>query len=116
MKRITAMLFVLIFTVVSVFGLIINAYALEKSGDANGDGKINPDDAIYLLYNTVFGNQKYPLRKDGDYNSDGKVNKNDAIYLLYHTIYNSVYPNRYPLYPEKKPPVQTGDNWSPDVI
>lgn len=115
MKRTALMLFVVIFTLVSVFGLMINASALEKGGDANGDGKINADDAIYLLYNTVFGSQKYPLVKDGDYNSDGKVNKNDAVYLLYHTIYNSIFPNKYPLYPEKKP-VQTGDNWSPDII
>ncbi len=109
------MFFALVFTLVAVFGTMINAYALEKSGDANGDGKINADDAIYLLYNTVFGNQKYPLSKDGDYNSDGKVNKNDAIYLLYHTIYSDVTPNKYPLYPQMPPP-QTGDNWSPDII
>ncbi|MBR5314133.1 MAG: dockerin type I repeat-containing protein [Clostridia bacterium] len=110
MKKASILFFILVFTIVTVFGLIINAYALEK-GDANADGKVNADDAIYLLYHVVFGKKDYPLREEGDYNSDGKVDKNDAIYLLYHTIF----PNKYPLYPEKKP-VQTGDNWSPDVI
>ena len=116
MKRRIAVLFTVIMLVfVVVFGTMINAHAATKSGDANGDGKINGDDAIFVLYRTVFGVDKYPTDKDLDYNNDDKVNKNDAVYLLYHTIYNSIYPNKYPLYPEKSSS-GGGENWSPDVI
>ena len=47
--------------------------------DVNGDGKFTSDDAVELLYITIFGNPdaKY------DFNGDGKVTSDDAIELLY---------------------------------
>ena len=62
-------------------------------GDVNGDGKVNSNDAIYLLRYTLQPS-RYPLNQGGDMNGDGKVDSNDAIYLLRHIFL----PSRYPLY------------------
>lgn len=56
-------------------------------GDFNGDGKVDSDDAIYLLKNIFFG-KDYPLNQGGDLNGDGKVDSDDAIYLS--SMYSSV--------------------------
>ena len=61
-------------------------------GDVNDDGKVDSNDAIYLLRNTLMPNQ-YPLNQSGDMNGDGQKDSNDAIYLLRHTLM----PNQYPL-------------------
>lgn len=61
-------------------------------GDVNGDGEVNDQDAIYLLFNTIFGDAVYPLNQDGDFNKDGSVNDKDAIYLLFHTLFKELYP------------------------
>lgn len=53
-------------------------------GDVNGDGEINKDDAIYLLYASFPGlADQFPMTQDGKINGDDVVNKDDAIYLLY---------------------------------
>ena len=115
-KRIMAAVLSLMLVFVMMFGMMIEAFAApEKSGDANNDGKINADDAIYMLYFIIFGSKDYPMDKNGDYNNDGKVNKDDAVYLLYHTIYKDIYPDKYKLYPQKTN-TGGGDNWSPDII
>lgn len=64
------------------------------SGDMNADGKVNDQDAMYLLRYTLIPS-RYPISVDGDVNSDGKVNDQDAMYLLRYTLI----PSRYPLYP-----------------
>lgn len=71
----------------------LNAYALEgyDIGDVNGDGKLNTDDAIYLLRHTLLPSS-YPVNQLCDFNGDGKVNTDDAIYLLRHTLLPSQYP------------------------
>lgn len=62
------------------------------SADVNGDGKVDKDDAIYLLRHVLFPD-KYNLTVNGDIDGNGKVNKDDAIYLLRHVLF----PNKYPL-------------------
>ena len=61
-------------------------------GDANGDGKVTTDDAVYLLYNTVYGNGSYPVSQPCDFDGSGRINGDDAIYLLYHVIFGETYP------------------------
>ena len=63
-------------------------------GDLNADGTVDSADAIYLLYNTLFGDARYPLNQPADFNKDAKVDSADAIYLLYHTLFGAA---RYPL-------------------
>ena len=60
-------------------------------GDVNGDGKVDSDDAIYLLRHTMLSAQ-YPINQNGDMNGDGKVDSDDAIYLLRHTMLPGTYP------------------------
>ncbi len=57
-------------------------FRLENYGDANGDGKIDPGDAVYLL-NYLFkqGPAPEPLAA-GDVNGDCEVNASDVIYLI----------------------------------
>ena len=64
------------------------------SGDLTADGAVDSNDAIYLLYYTLFGAERYPVNENCDYNKDSAVNSNDAIYLLYHTLFGA---ERYPL-------------------
>ena len=66
----------------------------EFIGDLDCDGLVDNNDAIYLLYASIFGTEEYPLIQDGDYNKDGNIDNNDAIYLLYHTIFGET---EYPL-------------------
>lgn len=51
-------------------------------GDLNADGKVDENDALYLLLYT-FDAKGYPIPEglNVDYNSDGKVNSDDAIWL-----------------------------------
>lgn len=65
--------------------------AASLRGDLNSDGKVNTDDAIYLLYHT-FSPDEYPTEQSADLNGDGKVNTDDAIYLLYYTFSPEEYP------------------------
>ena len=64
-----------------------------KAGDVDGDGDVDSDDAIYLLYAT-FNETEYPLNQSGDFDGDGDVDSDDAIYLLYFTFN----PEEYPLH------------------
>ena len=61
-------------------------------GDMNGDGRVDSDDAVYLLRHT-FLPSRYPVGQSADVNGDGKVNSDDAVYLLRYTFL----PERYPL-------------------
>jgi hypothetical protein len=52
------------------------------SGDANGDGKINSADVVYLInYQFAGGPPPQPMAA-GDANCDGKVNSADIVYLI----------------------------------
>ena len=61
-------------------------------GDVNGDGFVDSNDAIHLLYHTLLS-ERYEINQNGDFDGDGYVNSNDAIHLLYYTLL----PERYPL-------------------
>ena len=61
-------------------------------GDVNGDGFVDSNDAIHLLYHTLLP-ARYEINQNGDFDGDGYVNSNDAIHLLYFTLL----PERYPL-------------------
>lgn len=58
------------------------SFDMENYGDVNGDGKIDPGDAIYLL-NYLFkqGPAPEPLAA-GDVNGDCQVNAGDVIYVI----------------------------------
>ena len=74
----------------------VNGYVTVRDyllGDMTDDGYVDADDAIYLLYFTLFGEAMYPVNQDADFNNDGFVDADDAIYLLYHTLFgDSMYP------------------------
>lgn len=63
------------------------------AGDTDGDGLVNSDDAVYLLYNAMFGGKEYMLAYDCDFDKNGFITTDDAIYLLYHLTYGGyLYP------------------------
>ena len=62
-------------------------------GDVNQDGNVDGDDAIHLLYYTLFGDTLYPIEGNCDFDKDGNVDGDDAIYLLYYTLFgDALYP------------------------
>ena len=71
------------------------APVLPKTGDIDGDGDVDFDDAWYLAMHTIYGGFGYDLHADGDVNSSGDVDFDDAWYLAMHTIYGEL----FPLYP-----------------
>lgn len=84
----TALLLVLV-----LFATTFSAATLI-AGDMDGSGRANASDAIYLLYNTIYGDDDYPLKRNGDINEDGTVDSDDAVYLLYNSIFG---PEDYPI-------------------
>ncbi|MBR3145252.1 MAG: hypothetical protein IKF53_05115 [Clostridia bacterium] len=67
------------------------SYSVNR-GDANGDGVITDQDAIYTLFSYYYPD-KYPSNQDYDFDGNETFNDQDAIYLLFHYFY----PDKYPL-------------------
>ena len=62
-------------------------------GDLNEDETVDRLDALYLLYNSLFGDEQFPLNQKCDFNEDGNIDSADAIYLLYHSVFgDALYP------------------------
>ena len=62
-------------------------------GDLDGNGKVDEDDAIHLLYYTFFP-EDYPINQSCDYDKNGKIDEDDAMYLLFYTFFPDDYPLR----------------------
>ena len=59
-------------------------------GDADGDGALTTDDAVYLLLHVMFGAADYPLAiPDPDMDGDGALTTDDAVYLLLHVMFGA---------------------------
>ncbi len=83
--------------------------------DVNGDGIVNVEDAIYILYHFIFGEEQYPLAHEHDFKLDGVLDREDALYLL-HAIREGT--DEYPLQGivhEYYPPVWSWDEYSGTV-
>lgn len=62
------------------------------TGDLDGDGQVNENDAIWLL-RYVLMPAFFPVDQAVDYTGDGRIDEGDAIYLLRHVLL----PGNYPL-------------------
>ena len=76
---------------VTVFDPTVN----ELKGDTDANLTVNADDAIYLLYSVLFGEEYYKLYQECDFDGSGVKDADDAIYLLYSVLFGEVY---YPLH------------------
>ena len=63
-------------------------------GDVDGDGDVDSDDSVYLIYHIFFGNE-YPVIQSLDYNGDGLETSDDGVYLLYFVFFGE---ELYPLH------------------
>ena len=77
------------------------------TGDTDGNGVVDQDDAVYLLLYTLFGENRFPLNSaPGDVDRSGQVDQDDAVYLLLHTLFGE---NRFPLNPSAPAPEPEGE-------
>ena len=72
-------------------GEIKDEVTVVIKGEIDGNGKIDSDDAIYLLRNTLFSSL-YPVVVEDDVDGNGKYDSDDAIHLLRYTLFPSLYP------------------------
>jgi hypothetical protein len=58
----------------------------QKRGDVNRNGTIDVDDAVYVIWHTMFP-QVYPLSVNAvDMNNDQKITQADAVELLWKSL------------------------------
>ena len=69
-------------------------YERYVAGDANRNGILDPDDALYVVYYVLFGEESYPSDQPFDYDGNGTVNSDDAVHLLYSFMFGE---EEYPL-------------------
>ncbi|MBQ8292515.1 MAG: leucine-rich repeat protein [Bacilli bacterium] len=67
----------------------------DEIGDIDGSLGITINDAVYMLYHTMFGQKSYPVNQRLDFNDDGTPDVNDAVYMLYNVLFGE---EQYPLY------------------
>ena len=60
--------------------------AVGVRGDVNGDKVADYQDAIYLIWHTLFP-EMYPLSGNGDLNDDNEINDADAVILLWYALF-----------------------------
>lgn len=65
---------------------------LVTIGDLDDNDMIDRNDALHLLYNSMFGDEDYPVNQDVDFDNDGDITGYDAVYLLYHSLFGADYP------------------------
>ena len=71
-------------------------FSLPKTGDINGDGKVNSADVRYLA-NHIAGTAGYEkVYADPDINCDGLVNDDDVAYLQKHLTGDPDHKQLYP--------------------
>ncbi len=63
----------------------------QVKGDSDGNGTLDLDDAIHLLFYVNFP-ESYPVSQAVDYDGNGTVEMDDAIYLLFHINFPEAYP------------------------
>ncbi len=76
------------------------------SGDFDSSGTVDSYDAVYLLYNSLYGDVYYPVEQGTDVNGDGEYTSDDAIYLLNNILFGN---DEYPL-PDTTVPVTFNNN------
>lgn len=66
--------------------------AVPECGDANGNGRINGEDIVYLInYLFIAGPRPTPLCR-GDANGDGRINSADVGYLINYLFVQGPWP------------------------
>lgn len=63
----------------------------NPAADIDGNGKIDEDDAIYLLQHILMPDV-FPLEQSMDCDGNGVMNENDALYLLMHVFIPGEFP------------------------
>ena len=102
-KKLRRLLVLLVTVMLLVSALATSAFATQadmldcyKHGDVNGDGTVDSQDAIYVLFASMpMFKDRYPLHQNGDFNTDTKVDGQDAIYVLYASM--PMFAQNYPL-------------------
>lgn len=72
--------------------------ACYMEGDANGDGSFTSDDAIYVLYYSLFEDiipGTYVININCDFDNNGQVDEADALYALYSSLFSDLQPDVY---------------------
>lgn len=62
--------------------------------DLDEDRAVTAQDAVYLLYYTLYGAEEYALNQDADFDGSRNITSDDAVYLLYYVLFGA---EEYPL-------------------